>query len=135
MIRATYESAGLNPDDTQYFECHGTGTKVGDKNEGTAVGAVFGTPTRRESVVVGSIKSNTGHLEGAAGLAGVIKTVLAIEHGQIPPQMHYNNPHPDIKFDEWRLKVPTSVLNWPDTAGGPRRASLNSFGYGGANAQ
>lgn len=134
MIRRTYQLANLNPDDTHFFECHGTGTKVGDPNETRAVGNVFGTPTRTQDLVIGSIKSNVGHLEGAAGLAGMIKAVLAIENKCIPPQMHFDRPNPDIKFEEWRLKVPTEVLSWPDTGGKPRRASLNSFGYGGANA-
>ncbi|KAL1851358.1 Type I Iterative PKS [Diaporthe australafricana] len=134
MIRRTYQLADLNPDDTQFFECHGTGTKVGDPNETRAVGHVFGTKTRSQDLVIGSIKSNIGHLEGAAGLAGLIKTVLAIEKGCIPPQMHFDRPNPDIKFREWRLKVPTETLSWPNTGGKPKRASLNSFGYGGANA-
>lgn len=134
MIRRTYQLADLNPDDTQFFECHGTGTKVGDPNETRAVGHVFGTQTRSQDLVIGSIKSNIGHLEGAAGLAGLIKTVLAIEKGCIPPQMHFDRPNPDIRFQEWRLKVPTETMSWPDTGGKPKRASLNSFGYGGANA-
>lgn len=134
MIRRTYQLANLNPDDTHFFECHGTGTKVGDPNETRAVGHVFGTPTRSQDLVIGSIKSNVGHLEGAAGLAGMIKAVLAIEKKCIPPQMHFDRPNPDIKFEEWRLKVPTETLSWPETGGKPRRASLNSFGYGGANA-
>ncbi|KAH8777320.1 hypothetical protein F5883DRAFT_639404 [Diaporthe sp. PMI_573] len=134
MIRRTYQLANLNPDDTQFFECHGTGTKVGDPNETRAVGNVFATPTRSQDLVIGSIKSNVGHLEGAAGLAGMIKAVLAIENKCIPPQMHFDRPNPDIKFEEWRLKVPTETLSWPETGGKPRRASLNSFGYGGANA-
>lgn len=134
MIRRTYQLANLNPDDTHFFECHGTGTKVGDPNETRAVGHVFATPTRSQDLVIGSIKSNVGHLEGAAGLAGMIKAVLAIENKCIPPQMHFDRPNPDIKFEEWRLKVPTETLSWPETGGKPRRASLNSFGYGGANA-
>lgn len=134
MIRRTYQLANLDPDDTHFFECHGTGTKVGDPNETRAVGHVFGTQSRKEDLIIGSIKSNVGHLEGAAGLAGMIKAVLAIENARIPPQMHFDNPNPDIKFEEWRLKVPTEALNWPETGGKPRRASLNSFGYGGANA-
>ncbi|KAG8162418.1 hypothetical protein KVR01_008183 [Diaporthe batatas] len=134
MIRRTYQLANLKPDDTHFFECHGTGTKVGDPNETRAVGNVFATPTRSQNLIIGSIKSNVGHLEGAAGLAGMIKAVLAIENKCIPPQMHFDRPNPDIKFEDWRLKVPTEVLSWPETYGKPRRASLNSFGYGGANA-
>lgn len=80
-----------------------------------------------------SVKSNIGHLEGAAGLAGIIKATLAIQNGKIPPNMHFHKPNPEILFDEWKLKVPTSALDWVESDGKPRRASINSFGYGGAN--
>ncbi|KAK0669442.1 putative polyketide synthase [Cercophora samala] len=134
LIRATYAKAGIDPDDTGYFEAHGTGTKAGDPREATAIGKVFGTSTRKVPLYMGSVKSNIGHLEGAAGLAGIIKATLAIQNGKIPPNMHFNNPNPDILFDEWKLKVPTSALDWVVPDGKPRRASINSFGYGGANA-
>lgn len=132
LIRSTYKSAGLDPKDTQYFEAHGTGTAAGDPFETRAIGAVF-SEGRDEPLIVGSIKSNIGHLEGASGLAGIIKTIVAIENAQILPNMLFNNPNPRIGFTGWKLKVPTEMLEWK-TNGTPRRASVNSFGYGGTNA-
>ncbi|VBB72654.1 Putative polyketide synthase [Podospora comata] len=134
LIRETYGRAGIDPDDTGYFEAHGTGTKAGDPREAAAIGKVFGTSTRTRPLYMGSVKSNIGHLEGAAGLAGIIKATLAIQNGKIPPNMHFHKPNPEILFDEWKLKVPTSALDWVESDGKPRRASINSFGYGGANA-
>lgn len=133
LIRSTYERAGLDPADTQYFEAHGTGTARGDPIETRAIGAVFG-PSRQEPLYVGSVKSNIGHLEGASGLAGIIKTTLALEHAKIPPNMLFKVPNPEIQFDEWKIKVPVQLIDWPSTATGLRRASINSFGYGGTNA-
>lgn len=132
LIRRTYKNAGLNPADTQYFEAHGTGTARGDPIEARAIGAVF-APSRKEPLYVGSVKSNIGHLEGASGLAGIIKTTLALESGKIPPNMHFKIPNPEIKFDDWKLRVPQGMINWPSN-NGLRRASINSFGYGGTNA-
>lgn len=132
LIRRTYKNAGLDPADTQYFEAHGTGTARGDPIETRAIGAVF-APSRKEPLYVGSVKSNIGHLEGASGLAGIIKTTLALESGKIPPNMHFKNPNPEIKFDEWKLRVPQEMIDWP-SKNGLRRASINSFGYGGTNA-
>ncbi|KAI2998093.1 hypothetical protein CAN33_0028820 [Aspergillus niger] len=133
LIRRTYDLAGLDPNDTQYFEAHGTGTARGDPIEARAIGAVFGS-TRSEPLYVGSVKSNIGHLEGASGLAGIIKATLALEKSQIPPNMHFKRPNPEIKFDEWKIQVPQDIINWPASANGIRRASINSFGYGGTNA-
>lgn len=133
LIRATYERAGLNPNDTQYFEAHGTGTAAGDPIETRAIGAVF-APGRPDHLYVGSVKTNIGHLEGASGLAGVIKTTLALERGFIPPNMHFKNPNPKIEFDNWKIKVPTELTEWKVPEGVARRASINSFGYGGTNA-
>ncbi|KJZ78292.1 hypothetical protein HIM_02330 [Hirsutella minnesotensis 3608] len=133
LIRSTYEKAGLNPNDTQYFEAHGTGTAAGDPLETRAIGAVF-APGRDEPLYVGSVKTNIGHLEGASGLAGVIKTTLALERGLIPPNMHFKNPNPKIDFENWKISVPTKVVEWKVPEGVARRASINSFGYGGTNA-
>ncbi|KAI1391900.1 polyketide synthase [Hypoxylon trugodes] len=132
LIRSTYRTHKLNPDDTQYFEAHGTGTAAGDPIETRAVGAVFSG--REKPLYIGSVKTNIGHLEGASGLAGLIKTVMALEKGQIPPNMHLKNPNPKIDFKNWKLEVPTSLLEWKRPEGGVRRASINSFGYGGTNA-
>ncbi|KAK1445344.1 beta-ketoacyl synthase domain-containing protein [Colletotrichum cuscutae] len=132
LIRSTYEQAGLNPLHTQYFEAHGTGTAAGDPIETRAIGAVF-SPGRSNPLYVGSVKTNIGHLEGASGLAGLIKTTLALENGQIPPNMHFNNPNPKIMFDDWKIAVPTKMTPWEVPEGIARRASINSFGYGGTN--
>ncbi|KAK4648623.1 putative PKS/NRPS-like protein biosynthetic cluster [Podospora bellae-mahoneyi] len=134
LIRETHGRAGIDPDDTGYFEAHGTETKAGDPREAAAIGKVFGTSTRTRPLYMGSVKSNIGHLEGAAGLAGIIKATLAIQNGKIPPNMHFHKPSPEILFDEWKLKVPTSALDWVESDGKPRRASINCFGYGSVNA-
>jgi acyl transferase domain-containing protein/NADPH:quinone reductase-like Zn-dependent oxidoreductase len=131
LIRETYRLNGLDPADTSYFEAHGTGTKAGDPREASAIGAVFATK-RENPLYVGSVKTNIGHLEGASGLAGIIKVVLALEHRTIPPNMHFSNPNPEIKFEEWNITVPTQAIPW-DLSSGVRRASVNSFGYGGTN--
>ncbi|PHH63847.1 hypothetical protein CDD81_5404 [Ophiocordyceps australis] len=133
LIRETYARAGLDPADTQYFEAHGTGTAAGDPIEAAAVGAVFAAG-RRGVLWMGSVKTNIGHLEGASGLAGIIKTTLALEKGMIPPNMHFDTPNPKIDFAGCRLAVPTRVMAWEVAPGAVRRASINSFGYGGTNA-
>nr|ALQ32782.1 putative polyketide synthase [Fusarium babinda] len=130
LIRATYASAGLSFDKTNFFEAHGTGTKVGDPIECSVIGSVFGK-TRQNPVYVGSVKSNIGHLEGASGLAGLVKTIYSLESGLIAPTYGLENINPKIKLDEWKINIPTSTMKWPP---GLRRASINSFGYGGANA-
>lgn len=133
-MRLAYQRAGVLPKDVQYVEAHGTGTPVGDPLEARAIGTVLsaGRP-ENEYCVVSSVKTNIGHLEAAAGVAGLIKTVLALKHGQIPPHLHFNNPNPDIPFDELQLHVPTTLEAWPAT-NGPRYAGINSFGFGGTNA-
>ncbi|KHN94311.1 polyketide synthase [Metarhizium album ARSEF 1941] len=133
LIRTTYERAGLNPNHTQYFEAHGTGTAAGDPIEARAIGAVF-SPGRNEPLFVGSVKTNIGHLEGASGLAGLIKTTMALENKYIPPNMHFKTPNPKIDFQNWKITVPTKLIEWQVPDGVPRRASINSFGYGGTNA-
>ncbi|KAK4452026.1 hypothetical protein QBC34DRAFT_483426 [Podospora aff. communis PSN243] len=134
LIRSTYAAAGLDFKDTQYFEAHGTGTPVGDPLECAAIGATFGRrrPAEQPNIVVGSIKPNIGHLEAAAGIAGVIKALLCVERGLIPPNVLLKNINPRIDLDGWNLKIPTELLPWPTR--GPRRVSVNSFGYGGTNA-
>lgn len=132
LIRKTYRNAGLDPADTRYFEAHGTGTAAGDPRETRAIGAVFAA-NRQEPLVVGSVKTGIGHLEGASGLASIIKATLSLEKKKIPPNMHFNTPNPEISFDQWKIRVPVETEDWnaPD---GLRRASINSFGYGGMNA-
>lgn len=134
LIRSTYHNAGLDPADTTYVECHGTGTKAGDPRELRAISEVF-SPGRKEPLFVGSIKTNIGHLEGASGVAGLIKSTVALEKKIIPPNMHYHIPNPDVDFEKWRLEIPSEPKDWKVKASDtPRRASINSFGYGGTNA-
>ncbi|KAF9884576.1 hypothetical protein FE257_001460 [Aspergillus nanangensis] len=132
LIWQTYKRAGLDTIDTEYFEAHGTGTMAGDQRETKAIGDVF-APERDRPLVVGSIKSNIGHLGGASGLAGVIKAVLSVELGKIAPKMHFHTPNPAIDFKGLKIQVPTELQEWPSW-NGLRRASINSFGYGGSNA-
>ncbi|KAL2807793.1 thiolase-like protein [Aspergillus granulosus] len=132
LIRQTYNKAGLSTTDTDYFEAHGTGTAAGDPRETKAIGEVFG-PERERPLLVGSVKSNVGHLGGASGLIGVIKAAMSVELGQIPPNMHFNTPNRKIDFAGLKIQVPTEVHQWRG-GNGLRRASINSFGYGGSNA-
>ncbi|GME30265.1 uncharacterized protein K452DRAFT_301651 [Neofusicoccum parvum] len=132
LIRSTYKAAGLDVAHTDYFEAHGTGTRAGDPIEARAIGSVFAA-ARTTTLMVGSIKSNLGHLEGASGLAGIIKAALSVEAAKIFPNMHFNTPNPDIDFARLKITVPTQLADWP-SATGLRRASVNSFGYGGSNA-
>ncbi|KAF4440056.1 putative polyketide synthase [Fusarium austroafricanum] len=133
LIREVYANAGLDPAETGYFEAHGTGTQAGDPMEAGAIHRVFTADCHRSSpLLLGSIKTNIGHLEGASGLAGVVKAVLCLEKGQIPPNMNFEKPNERLDLEAWNIKVPTELTQWP--ADVPRRASVNSFGYGGTNA-
>ncbi|KAI1084243.1 hypothetical protein F5B20DRAFT_576378 [Whalleya microplaca] len=133
LIRAAYANAGLEPDHTAYFEAHGPGTPAGDPLEASAIAAVFGKKRKvGDPLYVGSVKTNIGHLEAGAGLAGLVKAIYALEKGQIPPNIWFEKPNPKIDLERWGLAVPTEVLPWPSD--GLRRASINSFGYGGTNA-
>jgi acyl transferase domain-containing protein/thioesterase domain-containing protein len=118
----------------QYVECHGTGTYLGDPIEIEALSHAFRQSTSdTEFCYVGSVKSNIGHLDTAAGVVGLIKTSLAIKHGEIPPTLGFERPNPAIDFANTPFKVCDRLVPWP-TASGPRRASINSLGVGGTNA-
>jgi aspyridone synthetase (hybrid polyketide synthase/nonribosomal peptide synthetase) len=136
LIQSTYRAAGLDPvaDRCQYFECHGTGTQAGDPAEAQAIRDAFHSESEQFVLYCGSIKTVIGHLEGCAGLAGVIKASLAIQNKTIPPNMHFNNLSPKVAPFYDGLQVPTTLIPWPETGKGPRRASVNSFGFGGTNA-
>ncbi|CAH0050588.1 unnamed protein product [Clonostachys solani] len=144
LVRSTYSKCGLDLEKTQdrcqFFEAHGTGTQAGDPKEARAIrDAFFPGHTQegldREALYVGSIKTVIGHLEGAAGLAGLLKAALAVQHGQIPPNLHFNRLNPKIEPFYNGLEVPTRLKPWPELPpGSPRRASVNSFGFGGTNA-
>ncbi|KAL4961999.1 type I polyketide synthase [Aspergillus stella-maris] len=133
LIQEAYSHAGLSPAYTRYFEAHGTGTAVGDPTETRAIGAVFRQHRSEEDpLYVGSVKSNIGHLEGGSGIAGVIKVILSLEHGIIPPVSdHYKSLNKRIDAEHLNLQVVSKPDPWPQ---GLRRASVNSFGFGGANS-
>ncbi|WYZ46092.1 hypothetical protein EsH8_IX_000317 [Colletotrichum jinshuiense] len=131
MIRRAYKAAAIGTLDiaqTGFVECHGTGTAAGDPIETTAIAKVFGNA----GVHIGSCKPNIGHSEGASGITSLIKSVLALEHRTIPPNIKFDNPNPKIPFEEKNLKVPTEPTPWPEDR--LERVSINSFGIGGANA-
>ncbi|KAL2069229.1 hypothetical protein VTL71DRAFT_15567 [Oculimacula yallundae] len=135
LIRDTYNSAGLNLSDTGYFECHGTGTPVGDPLELTAIAQTLGDARRatgKPPLHIGSIKPTVGHTEGCAGLAGVFKSILLLEKGMLVPTYGVMTVNPKLKLRDWHLCLPQDVITWP--AHGVRRISVNSFGFGGANA-
>lgn len=134
VLRAAYRQSGIAPDDVDYVEAHGTGTALGDSMEAQALGNVVGVdrPEGRPCVI-GSVKSNIGHLEAAAGVAGVIKAVLMLEHREIPASLHVENPNPRIDFDALRLRVARAREPW-ESHEGPARAGVSSFGFGGTIA-
>ncbi|KAL6232485.1 hypothetical protein BDW75DRAFT_242951 [Aspergillus navahoensis] len=144
LIRQVYQKAGLDctrpEDQCQFFEAHGTGTPRGDPIEARAISdAFFGnnsddSTTRKNPMYVGSVKTVIGHLEGCAGLAGLLKAAEAVRRGEIPPNMHYATMNPDIIPYSQNFRLPTKTLPWPESSGSVRRASVNSFGFGGTNA-
>lgn len=134
LMRECYRRAGVSPGQIQYVEAHGTGTPVGDPIEANALGTVLSTDRPEgNDCYVGSLKTNIGHTEAAAGVAGLIKAALCLKHRQIPPHLHLKEPNPQISFAQLRLRVPTTLTQWPDTEG-PALAAVNSFGFGGTNA-
>ncbi|RGP81853.1 polyketide synthase [Fusarium longipes] len=136
LIRRTYQNAGLDPiqDRPQYFEAHGTGTLAGDPVEAQAIRqSFFDDSDTSGKLYCGSIKTVIGHTEGCAGLAGLMKASLAVQNSTIPPNLLFNRLNPSIEPFYDRLQVPTSPMPWPEVGQGPRRVSLNSFGFGGTN--
>lgn len=134
LIRDVSAKAGIQPSQVTYAEAHGTGTAVGDPIEAAALGEVLREGRSDDSpCVIGSVKANIGHLEAAAGIAGVIKAALCLENGAIPPQIHIKTPNPNIPFDELGLRLPLGVEPMP-RGDEPAVAVVNSFGYGGTNA-
>lgn len=133
VIRDAYAFADIDPTTVSYVEAHGTGTKLGDPVELSALSEVF-AECAPESVLIGSVKPNIGHLETAAGVAGVIKVLQAFKHEQIPPSINFKQPNSAINFGENPFKVVTELTAWPRHPEQPRRASISSFGLGGTNA-
>ncbi|HEX7240013.1 MAG TPA: amino acid adenylation domain-containing protein, partial [Longimicrobiaceae bacterium] len=126
--------AGVEPDTVTYVEAHGSGTELGDPVEVAALTQAFRRGTARAGFcALGSVKTNVGHLDTAAGVAGLIKTVLALEHGEIPPTLHFREPNPRIDFAGSPFVVPDALRPW-ERGAAPRRAGVSSFGLGGTNA-
>jgi acyl transferase domain-containing protein/acyl carrier protein len=134
VISEALAVADVDPETIHYVEAHGTGTSLGDPIELTALTQVFRKSTHQTGFcAIGSIKTNIGHLDTAAGVAGLIKTVLALQHQQIPPSLNFDQPNPQIDFDQSPFYVNTHLRPW-ETNGMPRRAGVSSFGIGGTNA-
>ena len=134
MLREACRLAAIEPHQVGYVEAHGTGTPVGDPIEATAIGRVFGKSIRSSTTcVIGSIKTNIGHLEPAAGVTGLIKATLCVKHGMVPPHLNFETPNPNIDFNELGIEVSHSLAPFPRRAG-RRIAAVNSFGFGGTNA-
>ncbi len=134
VIRAALAQAGVQPEEIGYVEAHGTGTALGDPIEAHALAAVLGAGRRAGNpLVVGSVKTNVGHLEAAAGIAGLIKAVLALQHEQIPPHLHFQQLNPHIDWGGVPVEIPVQGRPWPK---GERRrvAGVSSFGFSGTNA-
>ncbi|KAJ4863148.1 KR domain-containing protein [Trichoderma breve] len=132
LIRTVYARAGLSVDDTAMVEAHGTGTAAGDPIEANGIARAFSArPRNLPPLYIGACKSGLGHLEGAAGAAAIIKSVLVLENGIIPPNVNFEKVNPKIPASKWRLQFPLEPTPWPTT--GLRRISVNSFGVGGTN--
>ncbi|WP_414578325.1 SDR family NAD(P)-dependent oxidoreductase [Anabaena sp. CCY 9402-a] len=130
VIRQALKNATLKPSDITYIEAHGTGTALGDPIEIGALGAVFGESHQESPLLVGSLKTNIGHLEAAAGIAGLIKVVLALKYGEIPPHLHFEQPNPHISWEQFPIHIPTTCTPWH----GKKIAGVSSFGFSGTNA-
>ncbi|TMR02600.1 acyltransferase domain-containing protein [Actinomadura soli] len=135
VIRAALAQARLDPAHLDYVEVHGTGTSLGDPIELRALEAVIGRHHADEApLLVGSVKTNIGHLEPAAGVAGLCKLVLSLRHGWIPPHLHFTDPNPNVDWDRLHIRVAADGTPWPDAAGRPRAGAVSSFGVSGTNA-
>ncbi|MFD0308732.1 thioester reductase domain-containing protein [Streptomyces sp. NPDC127119] len=134
MLRAALAQAGVEPHQMDYVEAHGTGTSLGDPIELRALDAVLGRGRADDApLLVGTVKTNIGHLEPAAGVAGLIKLVLALQHGEIPPSLHFNEPNPNIAWDRLKVEVTGELRAWPER-GETRVGGVSSFGVSGTNA-
>ncbi|WP_189717330.1 type I polyketide synthase, partial [Streptomyces phaeofaciens] len=134
VLRRACAAAGVAPAEVQYVELHGTGTAVGDPVEAAALAEAVGSAhTGDLPLHVGSVKTNVGHLEGAAGITGLIKVLLALRARRLPPSLNFRTPHPAIPLDDWHLRVQTELSDWPSPAA-PLIAGVSAFGVGGTNA-
>jgi acyl transferase domain-containing protein len=133
-LRAVYEKAGVDPESLSYLEAHGTGTAAGDPQEAGAIGRAIATRRNGDDpLLIGSVKTNVGHLEAGAGFAGLVKVVLSLQHRAIPASLHFHAPNPNIPFSELNLRVASEYTPLPRN-GSRLVMGVNSFGFGGANA-
>ena len=134
LLRRTYAEAGIDPADVDYFEAHGTGTAVGDPAEAEAIGQAIGQARPKDRPLpIGSVKTNVGHMEPAAGMAGILKALGVLKHKTIPPSLHFDTPNPNIDFDSLNI-APSGQTRDIDTGGRAALVGVNSFGFGGVNA-
>jgi acyl transferase domain-containing protein len=133
LLHTAHRRAGIEPSQVGYVEAHGTGTTLGDPIEAEALGVVFGAGERAGKLGIGSVKTNIGHLESAAGVAGLIKVVLGLQHGVVPGQLHCEHPSEHVRWGELPLEVVTQAREWQPIAG-RRIAGVSSFGFSGTNA-
>lgn len=134
LLREAYANADIEPKDIQYVEAHGTGTPVGDPIEANALGTVLSDGRAEGDICyMGSVKTNFGHTEAAAGVAGFIKAVLSLKHGYIFKHLHLIEPNPKIDLKQLKMRIPDQLTEWPAKPG-KRIAGVNSFGFGGTNA-
>jgi acyl transferase domain-containing protein len=135
LLRLACRRAGVDPASVDYVEAHGTGTVVGDPVELTALGAVYGSARDDDRpLLVGSVKTNLGHLEAAAGMAGLVKLALCLEAGVLPRSLHFERPNPAVDLDALRLRVAALRQPWPEVGDRRRRGGVSAFGFGGSNA-
>ena len=135
VMETALGDAGVLPSDVDYLEAHGTGTAVGDPIELDAVAKVYCKGREaNQPLLTGSVKTNVGHLESAAGVAGLIKAALVLKRGVIPKHLHFNDPNPGFEWERHPLRVTSSMMDWPDRGRRPRLAGVNSFGISGTNA-
>ena len=133
LLRQALADARVTPQEVGYIEAHGTGTSLGDPIEMNAIAAVYGERSQNQPLYVGSVKTNIGHLEAAAGMAGIIKTILVLQHGEIPPHLHFQDPNPLINWEGYPIKIPSQTIPWSNNDK-VRIAGVSSFGFSGTNA-
>lgn len=135
MLRQAYADAEVDPSEVAYVEAHGTGTQVGDPIETRALGEVFGNGRSKDQpLLIGSIKSNLGHLESASGIAGMLKAALVLQRGQVPANANFKKPNPNIPLEDWKLRIAAQQTALIDEGTRPPVVGVNSFGFGGTNA-
>jgi acyl transferase domain-containing protein/acyl carrier protein len=133
-LRKAFRNASVDPLSIDYVEAHGPGTKAGDPVEIMSLGEVLCAGRSDERpLIVGSVKTNIGHTEGAAGVAGLMKAALCLKYGVIPPNLHFHTPSPDIPWQRYALRIPTELMSWPQYDPGPHRAVVCSYGIAGTN--